>query len=149
MKERGLTLLELICVLAILALLLQQAVPDWRQHWQQRQLERLVALLESDVRQARVLSLLHTEPFYLCARDGCGARTWTQGWALRSADGALLRQRPSLPTGWQLAVNRPALRFAQGRAGGSNASLELCRDTLGVRLVLARSGRLRRAVATC
>ena len=161
-RQRGLTLVELAIVMAVVAVLFGIALPEFRALLERQQIVAAQHALSGSLHLARTHAVTQRVATAVCpSSDGrhCAAGgIWDQGWLVyadrnrnsrldagepilqvhqRRADGLRLRSGSGRPQ----ALFRP-----QGSSGGSNLSLYLCdaRGELQRRLVLNNSGRLRR-----
>ena len=159
----GLTLVELLIVLAVVSLLLLAAVPGFQRHGAEHRLRAASDALMLDLARARAEAIRENLPVMVCAADAGGCRgdgRWNEGWRIfadRDGDGAwqpseALLERPALPGRVAAAgsPSRSALRFLpDGTAPGSNATIRFC-DRHGQarprRVVLANTGRVRKVV---
>lgn len=153
-RQAGLTLLELLAVIAIAAVLSGLAIPA---------LDRTVlnarraAAMESLVRAAwfaRTEALRRGRPVILCGSAGsdrCAAGTdaWSRGWLVAAADApdAVLRQGPgATDPRARLVANRGAFSFEPYDRRSTNGTLAWCdgRGTTAARaVVIAPTGRPR------
>ncbi len=86
--QRGVTLIELMVVLAIIAILLGVGMPSFQSFTLNRQADRLVQQLQLDISYARNHAITHSMPITVTPMSN----NWNLGWEVRSDDG-LLRQR--------------------------------------------------------
>jgi type IV fimbrial biogenesis protein FimT len=123
-RVRGVTLIELVMVLAILSVLVGAALPAMRQWVDSVRIGTLVRALHSDFQLARSEAIKRGERVVMCAADSqtsCAAVPgWHQGWlmfvdinnnALREEGEPVLRHHGALPIGWSAVGNRPVERF--------------------------------------
>lgn len=159
----GLTLVELLIVLAVVSLLLLAAVPGFQRHGAEHRLRAASDALMLDLARGRAEAIRENGPVIVCAATSAGCRAdgdWRGGWRMfadRDGDGTwhpseALLERPALPN--RVAANgsasRSALRFLpDGTAPGSNATIRFCdrHDRARPRrVVLANTGRVRKVV---
>jgi type IV fimbrial biogenesis protein FimT len=163
---RGLTLLELVVGLAIVAILLSAGVPNWGAFLAEReQRDRADALLES-LAQARSEAIKRGTRVGICPAVGntcaSGSEGWEGGWIAFAdtnrngiRDGAetmIARERAAAP-GISIHGNRPVADYVSytslGQARRIDGALQMgtltvCRSGLPTRkVVLASSGRVR------
>ncbi len=157
---RGLTLIELIVVVSILATVLAVAVPGLR-HWvDSNRIGTQVRAFLSDLQLTRTEAIRRGERVVLCASDGmqaCAATPgWHQGWlmfvdlnnnAQVNSGEAILRHQPPAPPGWTIRGNQPVARFVSYDALGSTrmpngafqaGTVLFCRQGTGVSGLLPR-----------
>lgn len=87
-KSRGLTLVELLVVVAISALLAAMAVPNFRDFLVRRSVAAATSALASDYRLARSEAIRRSSPVTICrSTDGAScaaAGSWHDGWIVFS-----------------------------------------------------------------
>lgn len=98
-RNRGFTLIELMIVLAIVAILILVAVPNLGMFVQQSRMDALQNRLASAMSLARTEAIRQGEEVSVCARksadenvdnDSCGS-DWTNGWAVAIEGGNAIR----------------------------------------------------------
>jgi type IV fimbrial biogenesis protein FimT len=154
--SRGLTLLELLLVIALAAGMLGAGVPALRHVVLEARMTATVNAMAGDLHLGRQLAQLRgrtvmvcpREPGAVCKRDG----DWQTGWSvLTPASGpeAPQRHRESRPgTGVRLQSNRTAFAFRPFRRRDTNGTIGFCdeRGDDAVRaLVISPTGRVRLA----
>jgi len=126
---RGVTLVELAVVLAIMAIVLGWAVPAMARWVQDIRASALANALVSDLQRARSEAIRRGTPAVLCTRAGpvCGVDGWESGWLLfaDTNDNARLdpgeetiREAPAAPHGWRFRGNSPVARYVAYHALG-------------------------------
>lgn len=162
-SQPGLTLVELMIVLAVASLLLLAAVPGFERHGAEHRLRAASDALMLDLARARAEAIRENGPVIVCAAGPGGCRSdgdWHGGWRMfadRDGDGAwhpseALLERPALPVGVSAnsSASRSALRFLpDGTAPGSNVTVRFCHLhglARARRVVLANTGRVRKVV---
>lgn len=156
--ERGLTLVELMISLVLLAVLLQFGLPAIRGFVDDNRSLALRHSLERAVHQARALAVSHRVRVELCgSSDGLACDSdWSRGWLIRklesgkepaSTSQATTLDARSMQLHW--AGFRPHILFHPGGySTAGNGRFYLCRgQALDWQLVLNRQGRLRQASA--
>ena len=144
MKRRaiGLTLIELLLVLAMMAVLTSLAVPSFRSLWVQRSVLLAAEALLGDLRYARSEALKRARPVLVCQSANAISCTragaaWADGWLVfvdsngnaqvdgDTADGpaeAVLRVQSSLPALASIASNGSPSHSITFHATGSAKS---------------------------
>lgn len=130
--SRGFTLIELMTVLAVLAVLLGLGTASFNRLMETTRLRTLSNDLLNDLRLTRSEAILRGERVVMCAAiaaDTCSNLAgWHQGWLLfqdannngwRDADEPVLRVRPAAPLGWTMAGNSPVARYVSYDALGA------------------------------
>ncbi|GAB7528829.1 GspH/FimT family pseudopilin [Pseudomonas sp. 3A(2025)] len=152
MKQSGFTLVELMVVIAVLAILVQVSVPQLSQLFQAQQ--RLVAARElaSGIRSARVAAITRNQTVSIEAID----EDWSQGWRILteppagSPDNPLLVERALNGkvriVGNSKVVQKLSFGGLGGLQGSGNGSLFVClkdRPVSHYRVVVAITGHVR------
>ena len=162
-RQRGVTLIELVITMTVLAICTAIAIPSYRALIQRQRIDATMHLLTTYMASARIAAVTHRSPTVVCPSDGSGAcRTdsdWTYGWLLfldRDGNGKpdnphdILRDEraPSDPAMRILSSEgRKRLRYLpDGRSSGSNLRVRLCYDNeLKGEIVVNNAGRVRTA----
>ncbi len=147
MRQQGVTLMQLLGVLALLGVLTQLGAPayaDWRESVYQAAVARELA---QSLRSARSQALLHSQAMVVRPIE----QEWGQGWrAVLEASGQVVREH-RLQRQSSIAANLAEVRFdALGiprRDNGAfvGGTLQICTEARGLsqhRVVLAPSGRV-------
>ena len=159
-RERGVTLVEQVMVIAIMATLVGAAMPSMRRLLDRSQLQTAQADLIGALHHTREAAVVARQDTVFCpSRDGhqcADEERWDYGWLL-AAD----RNHDNQPDGQPLFVNgsyagrltiqssvgRRHVRFQpDGSARGSNLTFVLCRrgtTEQALSVVVANSGRIR------
>ena len=177
-RPRGLTLIELMTVMAVLALLLGLGTASWSHLLETTRLRTLSNDLVSDLRLTRSEAILRGERVVMCTAmtpEACSRGSgWHQGWilfvdtnnnALRDTDELVLRVKAAAPAGWTIAGNMPVSRYVSydslgstrlGGGGFQAGTITVCRrgarGTPARRIVINSIGRPRleeAALANC
>jgi type IV fimbrial biogenesis protein FimT len=122
------SLIELLLVLAIIAILSSVGVPNLREVWQRLQAEHFMRQLSQHLAYARVHAIAQQYPVQLCPRlgqicspDWNAAPIQMHQKALKSWQDVLLRELTHPVNSHRLYYNRPSLQF---RSDGSLDLLE-------------------------
>jgi type IV fimbrial biogenesis protein FimT len=161
--QRGLTLIEAVMTMAVLAICTAIAVPSYRTLIQRQRVDTAMHLLTTHMTSARMTAVTRRSPTAVCPSDGHGAcrqdSDWTYGWLMfldRDGNGKpddpldILRDEraPSDPAMRILSSGgRKRLRYLpDGRSSGSNLRVRLCyNDQLKGEIVVNNAGRVRSA----
>jgi type IV fimbrial biogenesis protein FimT len=150
-RERGVTLLELLVGLGIVAILAGLAVPGFAAAQRRAAVRSAAFELMASLQQTRASSLLESRPGVLCPGDsgGClGPLASAGGWRsyLEIAGRPESLRHHELPAGVVLVVSRAPLRFWPGTLTASPATLTIC-DRRGIAapraIVVSQTGRAR------
>jgi type IV fimbrial biogenesis protein FimT len=123
-NHSGFTLLELVVVLAVVAVLAGLAAPSMSRLRQEQRMQGQAEALLSSLMLARAEALRHQQRVTVCARaadERCApAGPWTPGWivfvdsnanAQRESQEVLLQTQAALPTGLKLVGNTTVSRY--------------------------------------
>ncbi len=148
--QRGFTLLELLIVLALIAILARVAVPALEELLERNQRQVAFNQLARALHNARAYAVTHRVTVELCgSRDGLSCHNdWSQGWLLREVNNATPitftrfnsdRQR------LQWRGFRQGIQFNSSGVGpSSNGRFYSCyKEQISWQLILNRQGRLR------
>lgn len=146
-KEVGLTLVELIIAIAVLAIVLSIAVPSFTPMLQSNRETTTYHLLTASLVSARMSAIKDNAPVTVCpSADGQRCRDdgiWEDGWLIYrdpgrdrqpTTDDAIIRRFEGVAQGLHLrsTAGRQRVRFfPSGWAYGSNLSIHLCRSGNG------------------
>ncbi len=138
-RAAGLTLFELLVVLAISALLTLLASPSLTDYLARKRLQTASAMLHSDLSRARLAAISGNRRIVVCPgtpNHGCLAQShWAHGWLVFEDDNRDRQWQPAerllnsnqAVTPLRVQGNRLALEFfPNGTAPGSNATLVVC-----------------------
>lgn len=141
-KEVGLTLVELIVTMAVLAIALSIAAPSFSALLRSNREATVYHLLTTSLAFARVSAIKNNAPVTVCpSSDGERCRedaVWSDGWIIYRDPGrdrqpanvnAVIRRSEGVANGLHLrsSTGRPRVRFLpNGWAYGSNLSIHLC-----------------------
>ena len=123
MRNRGFTLLEVLVVLALLAVLLSLAAPSLQGLRQKHQMQSQAEQLQSSLLLARSEALRRQQRVTLCVRESAAhaasdcamAGTWAQGWVM-FVDGNDNGRREATETVLQVQEALPRFLTLQGNA---------------------------------
>lgn len=132
----GFTMLELVVVLAVVAVLAGVAAPSMNRLRQEHRMQGLAEELLGSLMLARAEALRHQQRVTVCARSAderCAASgPWTAGWivfvdsndnAQRDSQEVLLQKHSALPTGLQLVGNTTVSRYVSYGPEGRSMTL--------------------------
>jgi type IV fimbrial biogenesis protein FimT len=150
-RDNGVTLLELLFGLAIVAVLAVMAAPGFLASLRTTAVRAAAYDLMAGLQQARANSILESRVSVLCPSDGAAclganlpARAWISFLEV-AGDRRELRKR-DLPAGVVLHASRTPLRFWPAALAASPTTLTIC-DERGVAparaIVISQSGRAR------
>jgi len=158
-KDAGLTLIELMVVIAIIAITLTLGLPSFSGVIERMRVGTTLHLLGTDMAMARNTAVMRHSQVVICPRDaiaGCAdSQDWSHGWMVfddpdenRQPDvpGDILRaSEPPAGALLFLPASRPFLRYqADGRAANSNLTVYVCRDKrYAGKVVVNNLGRVR------
>ncbi|NEX21536.1 prepilin-type N-terminal cleavage/methylation domain-containing protein [Thiorhodococcus mannitoliphagus] len=151
--QRGLTLLELILVVAILAILIGVAVPSMHEMLARNRLKAAAQAIAEDLQWARSEAIKRNRSIAVSLEPS----TWCYGITLATALGCDCRQTQSAPKGCELkrvngvdypgtslSATFPQTVFEPRRATARNGSLLLQSDRgTAIKVILSRLGRVR------
>jgi type IV fimbrial biogenesis protein FimT len=160
-QQPGITALELMVVMAIVAILLSTAVPAVKNYTWNLRLRTAIDTLQSDLNLARAHAISHNTEMIICpaidAADCSGSSAWQYGWIVftdinadhrRQVGEALIKHANAVEfLDISSSRSRKYLRFLpNGSAPGSNVSIVFC-DKRGAeyagKIVVSNSGRIR------
>jgi len=158
-KYRGVTLLELVFGMALLALLAGLAVPGFRTSLRAAAIRSASFELLAGVQQARAHSILESRPGLLCLTDAAGAclaagapasswRSYLEPGPDSAGAGPRQLGGQVLPRGVMVRSSRSPLRFWPTAFAASPGTLTICdlRNEVAPRaIVISQSGRARLA----
>lgn len=144
--SKGVTVIELMVTIVILAILLVVGVPSFRNAALSTRLTALSNDLVAGVQLARSEAIKRNGVVEFCASANgttCAGTSWDQGWIVRSDDGVVIQTHEALPTGYKVieATGLLTLSFRPTGFGATLANLKVCRATpLGNQDRLVRVG---------
>ncbi len=155
-RQQGVTLIELLIVIALLAIVAQVALPAWQTFIAKNRSLALQHSVERAVQLARAQAITRRVSIELCGSSNgisCSSN-WSGGWLMRAQPANKQPEPPSHVTeldsrhlSLQWAGFRSHIVFhATGYSTASNGRFFVCRDqAIDWQLILNRQGRLRRA----
>lgn len=155
-REQGVTLVELMIVIALLAIMAQIAVPAWQSFIAKTRSQALQHSVIRAVQSARAQAITTRNSIELCGSsngEACSSN-WSNGWMIRTLPRHGAPEAPSHIT--ELDPRHLRLQWAgfrsqivfhpTGLSSASNGRFFVCREqAIDWQLVLNRQGRLRRA----
>jgi type IV fimbrial biogenesis protein FimT len=132
--EFGVTLIELMFAIAILAILVTVAVPSFRDASLTSRLSSISNDLLASIQVARSESIKSNSVTTLCTSDDgttcAGSGDWEQGWIILDKDGVVIQSHAALPNGYKVAEASATevLLFEPIGVGATAASFTVCRD---------------------
>jgi type IV fimbrial biogenesis protein FimT len=127
----GVTLIEMMVAISILAILLAIAVPSFSESRLSSQLRSSSTELIASANLAKSEAIKRNAPANLCvSTDGltCGAGGWEQGWIV-IAGGSVIRVQSAAPNGFRISGAAATVTFQPTGVGATPATLTICRAT--------------------
>lgn len=131
--QLGVTLIELIFAILLLAILTVIAVPSFRDASLSGRLSAISSDLYTSVQMARSEAIKSNATTTLCASDDeatCSG-DWEDGWIVLDAGGTVIHSGAVLPDGFTVAQTGGTadLNFQPIGVGVTSATFTICRDT--------------------
>jgi len=161
LKHHGVTALELMVTMAIVAILLATGVPAFKNYGWNLRMKTAMDSLQTDLNLARGYAISHNIQTIICPAvnsDTCSeSPDWQHGWIVftdlngdrNRQEGEPLRKHAAAVEFLQItsSLSRSSLRFyPNGSAPGSNVSIRFC-DKRGAeyagKIAVSNSGRIR------
>ena len=153
-RQQGVSLVELLVTLAVLAILLAGSAPAWTQFMARQSLVSATNSLVTGLQLTRYRAISSGRPTRLCAAIASprctGTADWSSGWRVQPDNGALpvaASERGHLPAGVEVSLSqgRQGVRFLpDGRSPGTNLTLHLCsRNRASRQVIVSNAGRTR------
>lgn len=133
-RQRGLTLVELMFTIFIMAVLAMLAIPSWRDASLGSRLSAVANSLHGSIQIARSEAIKSNAPVTLCASsDGSTCATsgdWDQGWIVINGDDAVLHSEPAQTNSYKVieSAGKLALIFQPIGIGATDAVFTVCRE---------------------
>jgi type IV fimbrial biogenesis protein FimT len=131
--ERGVTLIELIFAILLLAILTVIAVPSFRDASLSGRLSAISSDLYTSVQMARSEAIKSNATTTLCASDDGATCSgdWEDGWIVLDAGGTVIHSGAAVPDGFTVAQTGGTadLNFQPIGVGVTSATFTICRDT--------------------
>ena len=151
-NQRAFTLVEMLIVLALMAILAQIALPAFQDFIERNRQQALSDQVARAVNHARLYAVTQRVRVELCgSRDGIVCHSdWSHGWLLREVDQAqpvAITQLKTDQRRLQWSGFQPKIQFhASGISPNSNGRFYSChKQRISWQLILNRQGRLRSA----
>ena len=162
-RHRGVTLLELVVAMSVLAILTAVGIPSFRALQKRSQVDATLHLLTSHFASARITAITHNVPVVVCPSRGDGTcrqdSDWSEHWlTFRDPDGNrqpddtfdVFRNEPAPHApGLRLlstAGRRQVRYLPTGYSSGNNLTVRLCIDgEVSGLVVINNAGRIRSA----
>ncbi|MEJ1096027.1 MULTISPECIES: GspH/FimT family pseudopilin [unclassified Pseudoxanthomonas] len=157
--QRGLTLIEVIVTMTVLAICTAIAIPSYQALIRRQRVDATMHLLTTYMASARITAITRGSRTVVCPSDGKrGCRQdsdWTYGWLLfldRDGNGKmddpgdiLREERAPGDAAMRILSNRKQLRYLpDGSSAGGNLTLQVCYDNLlKGKIVVSNPGRVR------
>ncbi|WP_343237269.1 GspH/FimT family pseudopilin [Xanthomonas sp.] len=160
-RQRGLSLIEAIACMVVIAILTAIALPGTRHTLQRQRIATSMHLLSGGLAAARNAAITGAVPVTVCPSAGDGRcrsdLDWSEGWLIyrdsarqpqpRSPADVLRNEIQPVSSSISLlsSSGRPTVRFlADGRAAGSNITVRVCADgKLQGEVIVNNLGRVR------
>ena len=132
-SERGVTLVELLFAIMVLAILAVIAIPSYRDASLSGRLSAISSDLYTSVQLARSEAIKSNTTVTLCASDDGATCSgdWEDGWVVLDAGGTVIHTGAAVPDGFTVAQTGGTadLSFQPIGVGASAAIFTICRDT--------------------
>lgn len=134
---RGFTLVELMVVLAILAVFAAIAIPAFSEMTLTSRLRAQANALAAGVVLARSEAIKRNQVVRLCASDdgaACAstATSWGSGWIVLGAGNEVISRHAGMPSGYLNIATVASVSFQPSGTGATVAAFKLCRATPSV-----------------
>ncbi|MDD2162199.1 GspH/FimT family pseudopilin [Pseudomonas sp. MIL19] len=129
---RGFTLVELMIVLAVLAVLLGIAAPSMSQFTFSGKLRSYSNEVVASAVLARSEAIKRNQVVTLCVSSNgtsCAAGSWESGWIVRSSGGEVVHRQKTITDGFKIIGSVSSIAFQPSGVGSTVATLKVCRAT--------------------
>lgn len=150
-SPQGFSLIEMLCVLAIITLTASWAIPNLAELLDKNRSRTIRDSLIADLQFARSHAIMHLSPTELCgSSDGITCdQQWSKGWLIRRNDSVQVLRSMQLPGNVQsLTWGRPSqnIRYTpDGTTPTSNSRFHYCESAKALasswQIVINRQGR--------
>jgi len=131
-NERGVTLVELLFAILVIAILTVIAIPSYRDASLSGRLSAISSDLYTSVQLARSEAIKSNATTTLCASDAPATCSgdWEDGWIVLDAGGTVIHSGAALPDGFTVAQTGGTadLNFQPIGVGVTAATFTICRD---------------------
>jgi len=131
-RSSGVTLIELLFALTVLAILIGFATPSYLGAQLSSRLNALSSSLYASVTMARSEAIKANAATTLCVSDdgtSCGTGDWAQGWIVLDNDGVtVLEHHEAAQAGYKISSTADSITFQPIGLGTSAAVFTVCRD---------------------
>lgn len=132
----GFTLVELMIVLAVLAVLMGLAVPSMGQFMLSGKLRAYSNEMVASVVLARSEAIKRNQPVRLCvanaAGTACASSSWESGWLVITSGNQVLHRQQPITDGYKILSAVDELVFQPSGVGATQAVFKVCRATPSV-----------------
>lgn len=158
-RQHGLTLIEAMIAVAVLAILAGIAMPGMEQLMRAARLRTAVSDLSTDFALARIVAVSRNSAVVVCPSDGLHClrdSDWTRGWMVfsdsdrnlqpdQASDIITVRQARNDDLRIGSSAGRAYLRYLpDGMSAGSNLTISICESgQLAARVIVNNAGRVR------
>lgn len=133
-RVRGLTLVELMVTIAVLAILLAISIPSLTDSTLGSKLRSQANDLAAGALLARSEAIKRNQSVTLCASSNGSTCTgaWINGWIVRATDGTVIHAHGEAENGFLINGTVTSIQFQPTGAGATTATLTVCRSSPSV-----------------
>ncbi len=140
MRQGGITLIELMVAIAVLAMIATIAIPSFAGLMREQRLVHATNDLLAAVNLARSEAIKRGEETRMCAVPDCAGLDWSLGWQLQDRSQAMLYSWQTANSGVRITSTQARVEFdGMGRLS-SSATLELAMEESSRQITIGRSG---------